>query len=64
MIISGVEQTYDILLISSIGPGDKSVQNSSKVEKQNGTVKMKTLTHTAHTEVCVCVCRLMSIGGC
>ncbi|KAK7160705.1 hypothetical protein R3I93_008387 [Phoxinus phoxinus] len=32
-------------------PGDKSVQNSSEDEKQNRTVKMKTLTHTAHTEL-------------
>ncbi len=43
-------------MMPSSDPEDKSAEISSGDGKQNGTVKMNTLTHK---EVCVCVC----VGG-
>ncbi len=52
----------------SSDPEDKSAEICSEDGKQNGSVKMKTLTHKAHAEVCVCVCGggggVMSKSGC
>lgn len=50
--------------MSSTGPEDTSVQISSEDAKQNGTVMMKTLTHKAHSEVCVCLRRFTSVSVC
>ncbi|KAG1946503.1 liprin-beta-2 isoform X2 [Pimephales promelas] len=50
LLLSQFREMNEIITLVQ-GPGDKSVQNSSKDEKQNGTVKMKPLTHTAHTEL-------------
>ncbi|XP_051726974.1 liprin-beta-2 isoform X1 [Ctenopharyngodon idella] len=50
LLLSQFREMNDIMTLVQ-GTGDKSVQNSSEDGKQNGTVKMKTLTHTAHTEL-------------
>lgn len=47
----------------SSDPEDRLAEISSEDGKQNGTVKMKTLTHKAHAEVCVCG-GVMSMSGC
>ncbi|XP_077104301.1 liprin-beta-2 isoform X3 [Siphateles boraxobius] len=50
LLLSQFREMNEIITLVQ-GPGDKSVQNSSENEKQNGTVKMKTLTHTGHNEL-------------
>ncbi|XP_067275377.1 liprin-beta-2 isoform X2 [Pseudorasbora parva] len=50
LLLSKFREMNDIMALVQ-GTGDKSVHNSSEDGKQNGTVKMKTLPHTAHTEL-------------
>ncbi|XP_067245126.1 liprin-beta-2 isoform X2 [Chanodichthys erythropterus] len=50
LLLSQFKENDVMILVQ--GTGDKSaVKNSSEDGKQNGTVKMKTLTHKAHTEL-------------
>ncbi|XP_042630915.1 liprin-beta-2-like isoform X1 [Cyprinus carpio] len=50
LLLSQFRQMNDIMTVVQ-GPEDKSVQICSEDGKQNGTVKMKTLTHKSHSEL-------------
>ncbi|KAK2895105.1 hypothetical protein Q8A67_012334 [Cirrhinus molitorella] len=50
VLLSQFRQMNDVMTLVQ-GPEDKSGQISSEDAKQNGTVKMKTLTHKAHSEL-------------
>ncbi|KAI2654001.1 Liprin-beta-2 [Labeo rohita] len=60
LLLSQFRQMNEIMTLVQ-GPEDTSVQISSEDAKQNGTVMMKTLTHKAHSEVCVCLRRFTSL---
>ncbi|XP_058607439.1 liprin-beta-2 isoform X4 [Onychostoma macrolepis] len=50
-LLSKFRQMNDIMTLVQADPEDKSAEMSSEDGKQNGTVKMKTLTHKAHAEL-------------
>ncbi|XP_057183371.1 liprin-beta-2 isoform X1 [Triplophysa rosa] len=52
LLLSQCRQISDIMTLVQAS-GDKSVPISSEEDEQNGSINMNSLTHKAHTEVCV-----------